>query len=103
MIIYICPECGGDLVDYVITTYPPIQAKKCLRCGWRWESQTTPMTNADRIRGMSDEKLTEFLLRRDLEAAKKLAEAAGFSITYDEQKCKEYILAWLKSPVEVEE
>ena len=43
MIIYTCPECGGDLVDYVITTYPPIQAKKCLRCGFRWESKTTPV------------------------------------------------------------
>lgn len=43
MIVYTCPNCGGDLVDYVITTYPSIQAKKCLRCGWRWESQTSPI------------------------------------------------------------
>lgn len=43
MIIYTCPKCGGDLVDYVITTYPPVEAKKCLRCGWMWESQTTPI------------------------------------------------------------
>lgn len=39
MVIYTCPECGGDLVDYVITTYPPISAKKCLNCDWRWEDK----------------------------------------------------------------
>lgn len=39
MVIYTCPECGGDLVDYVIATYPPISAKSCPNCGWRWEDK----------------------------------------------------------------
>ena len=39
MVIYTCPECGGDLMPYVITTYPPISACMCLKCGWRWESE----------------------------------------------------------------
>ena len=39
MIIETCPECGGDLMPYVICTYPPIPAKKCLKCGWRWEGE----------------------------------------------------------------
>lgn len=39
MVIYICPQCGGDLVDYVIATYPPISAKSCPNCGWRWEDR----------------------------------------------------------------
>ena len=33
IIIETCPECGHDLVDYVIDTYPPIETKQCLNCG----------------------------------------------------------------------
>lgn len=44
MIIETCPICGGDLMTYVITTYPPIPAKKCLRCAWRWEGEPDTIT-----------------------------------------------------------
>lgn len=44
MIIHTCPECGGDLVDYVLTSYPPIPAKKCLKCGWYWRGKPEPIT-----------------------------------------------------------
>ena len=36
-IIETCPNCGADLYDIVITTYPPIRAKRCLQCNWSWE------------------------------------------------------------------
>lgn len=36
MIIYTCPECGGDLMNLVLTSHPPIPEKYCMRCGWRW-------------------------------------------------------------------
>ena len=39
MIIETCPQCGGDLVNYIITTYPPIPGKKCMSCGWSWEGR----------------------------------------------------------------
>ena len=39
MIIETCPICGGDLMPYVITTYPPIAAKKCLKCAFIWEGK----------------------------------------------------------------
>ena len=39
MIIETCPKCGGDLMSFVIATYPPIPSKECLRCGWRWEGK----------------------------------------------------------------
>lgn len=39
MIIETCPKCGGDLIPYVFTTYPPISARVCLKCGWRWEEK----------------------------------------------------------------
>jgi len=34
-----CPECGGRLLNEVICTYPPIPAKRCLKCGWSWEGK----------------------------------------------------------------
>ena len=34
MIIYTCPECGGDLQEMVLDSYPPIYKKECLKCGW---------------------------------------------------------------------
>lgn len=36
IIIETCPECGHDLMDEVITTYPPIPQKKCYNCGFTW-------------------------------------------------------------------
>ena len=44
IVIETCPKCGADLFDYVITTFPPISAKECLRCGWRWEDITNDIT-----------------------------------------------------------
>lgn len=39
MTIETCPICGGDLMNFEIATYPPIPAKQCNRCGWRWEGE----------------------------------------------------------------
>lgn len=36
MIVYICPECGGDLQEMVLDSYPPIYKKECLKCGWSY-------------------------------------------------------------------
>lgn len=38
-IIETCPKCGHDLVDLVLTTYPPIPQKKCFNCGWEWTGE----------------------------------------------------------------
>lgn len=35
-IIEVCPKCGHDLNDLVLTTYPPIPQKECFNCGWSW-------------------------------------------------------------------
>jgi len=35
----LCPKCGGVLVNEVICTYPPIPAKWCPNCHWRWEGE----------------------------------------------------------------
>ena len=39
IIIETCPECGHDLRDEVICTYPPIPRKACYNCGWSWEGE----------------------------------------------------------------
>lgn len=36
IVVETCPRCGGDLVDTVLATYPPIPEKHCYRCGWSW-------------------------------------------------------------------
>lgn len=39
MIIYTCPKCGENLMNYVIATFPPINVMECHYCGWRHEDK----------------------------------------------------------------
>ena len=39
IIIETCPQCGHDLHDVMIATYPPIPKKECFSCGWSWEGE----------------------------------------------------------------
>ena len=34
MIIYTCPECGHDLTEVILTTYPAKREMCCMNCGW---------------------------------------------------------------------
>lgn len=34
-----CPECGGDLDFIHYTTYPPIPAYRCRKCGREWQGK----------------------------------------------------------------
>lgn len=34
MIIFTCPKCGHDLINYMLTSDPPLEKKECLNCGW---------------------------------------------------------------------
>ena len=36
IVIETCPECGHDLLNEVLCTYPPIPKKVCMNCGWSW-------------------------------------------------------------------
>lgn len=58
-----------------------------------------PQTNADRIRAMSDEELTEFLLNRDLDVLEKASKAAGFTYEVDREQCFVEVIDWLKQEV----
>lgn len=37
MLIYTCPNCGGDLHDIMLACNPPIHQKVCHNCGWSYE------------------------------------------------------------------
>ena len=36
MLVYICPECGGDLQEVVLASNPPQIKKYCSKCGWSY-------------------------------------------------------------------
>ena len=38
-VIETCPQCGGDLDILVLTTNPPIPARRCRKCGWYWQGK----------------------------------------------------------------
>ena len=39
MVIETCPKCGGRLDSLVLTSYPPIPAKRCYSCGYYWQGE----------------------------------------------------------------
>lgn len=39
IVVETCPQCGHDLHDVVICTYPPIPRKVCWNCGWSWTGE----------------------------------------------------------------
>lgn len=43
IVVYTCPECGHDLRETTIATYPPIYRKECPNCHWYWESTPEPI------------------------------------------------------------
>ena len=55
-----------------------------------------PITNADRIRAMTDEELAEFLLNRDLGVVEKASKAAGFTYKVDRETCLVNVIDLLK-------
>ena len=43
MIIYTCPQCGGDLRAVQLTCNPPINQLVCHQCGWQYEEPREDM------------------------------------------------------------
>jgi hypothetical protein len=100
-------DCDTCLHDEFGETY-------CNDCYWangkpptKWEPAPfwTPDTNADRIRGMSDEELAEWMARTQIGAIKDAMNL--LRLPYDEpdglvEVGKTEALEWLKQPAEVE-
>lgn len=68
---------------------------------------TKPVTNAQKIRAMSDEEITEFVCRNgintlcDIICGGECNAIASFKKSGDEA-CKEIVMKWLQQPSEVE-
>ena len=106
----ICRECNGrGETTYYVETHRDensvtVKARKgvCRSCNGSGEE---PMTNADRIRGMSDEELVAW-------AKKQIG--CGFDYfpcgvvcdgnceTYTDEECRAKIMKWLQQPAEVQ-
>lgn len=96
----ICPDCNGrgESIYYIEThrdeNSVTVEQRKgvCRTCNGSGE---TPMTNADRIRAMSDEELA------------KVPAKFGYSCVFPQKACSESdtcekcLLDWLKQPAEV--
>ena len=75
-------------------------------CAWKTdpeiicgEYRPKPMTNADRIRQMTDEKLADLLHDHSCSLCPLNFKCDG-RVEVGRKKCKEYWLRWLKIPVE---
>ena len=75
---HICKKCGG-----IAGWDSYFQSWICTRCG---NEEPKPITNADRIRAMTDEELADELL-------------TAFAAFYDVEWSKEAVLDWLKQEV----
>lgn len=90
--------------DWCDTCKEPWASERCNTCkyGWGKENNYTPMTNADRIRGMSDEELAHLLHDHSCSLCPLNYKCDG-RVEVGRKKCKEYWLRWLKAPVEVDD
>ena len=94
---FICPKCGRHtaLVFHVNGTH---QAH-CMICDAYFDVEIAPITNADRIRAMSDEELADFLDRwelGDIDYAKTFC-----NLCKGQYDChNDCLLDWLRQEVE---
>lgn len=84
----ICPDCGN-----LPTKNSYFDAFYCPRCGGMFKEKKI-MTNADRIRAMSDEELVEFIKNIKVRAA--LCKAVKNNDAFEELCSAE----WLQQPTE---
>ena len=87
-----CGDCYNMKCIFVTGERTDFDSSKC--------ADFRPMTNADRIRQMSDEELAEYLIA-DIEA--EAIRSAGRFLSCAEIDCAvDDCLSWLKAPVEVD-
>lgn len=84
-----CPHCVFEKTE-----------ANCPGCFEGSHYRPKPMTNADRIRAMSDEELAQFIWNRDIDIVEKASVAGQFTFTVDREKCFKNVLEWLKKEVE---
>ena len=97
-----CPDCGGH--GFIMgSTDRSIWSRSCDRCHMTGYIQV-PITNADRIRAMSDEDLTDIIYDLHMEGTfctnKKECEEKLNNDSLTDEMCKKCLLEWLRKPVE---
>jgi hypothetical protein len=95
--VTICPSCGKSARPIHRRMFPPDPERVfCRFCGEEVKLVTNRLTNADRIRAMSDEELAFFI------SSKKGSCAVGGVCVprYDDWECGDCWLDWLKQEVE---
>ena len=85
-----CKECYNIKCVFVTAEREDFDTSEC--------QDFRPMTNADRIRQMTDEELAELLVMRDLSCVIKFNEALGSyaHLHYDKESSIKSVLNWLK-------
>ena len=90
-----CPECNGNgriTLARMYNDYCGIGCKQCDHCGGKGFLEV-PMTNADRIRAMSDEELAIFVDEPTMCEGHEIGDCMS-------KDCKKCILEWLQQPAE---
>lgn len=65
MIVYTCPECGGDLRFSTILTYPPTNITECPFCGWREEKMEKIERTPYKSNSQHDHTVDDSLLKEE--------------------------------------
>lgn len=74
-------------------------SKHCLGCTQNAIDKYKPMTNADKIRSMSDEELAEFMVNFEKAGGCAMCSIGSQGECYSISKCKDGYISWLKSEV----
>lgn len=98
---------NGDIVEIVQIGTDYGEYQDCYgaispwdKCKWYlYEDEIGPVTNADKIRSMTDEELTDFFLYDEVYFCSL---CKYYGTTCDGYGCRESMLKWLKQPVKGE-
>ena len=99
----VCYNCGGH--GFITATYENGQTSAiCPVCGGIG-SHEIQMTNADRLRAMTDEELAEFVCSNSINTMCDIicggwCNAVATLKKSADEMCKEIVIKWLQQPVE---
>ena len=94
-----CMECNGKGFIAKFGEYS-VWSKRCPNCGGTGIVKV-PMTNADRIRAMSDEELSEFISRIEIgDFGQQVYGKTFCDMCKGQYECDDCRLWWLQQPAE---
>ena len=96
-----CENCGWSKVvgSSIFCEY---SKKETFRenCCEAWKPKNNPVTNADKIRHMSDEELADFIARQRFSEVNPIADTLGIDVTTAFIVSRRSAFDWLKQEVE---